>query len=111
MDKTTINYLISKGFSIEEIMKMENPEADNKSAENKDNKPAEIKNENTDKKEEVPAKTKSVEELLSDLKAEISDMRTQIHNSNRMQNVIEPEIKQQLSFEEDIEKMIEEVNK
>lgn len=103
MDKSKINFLLKNGFTLDEIMKLETPEPEPTEPDTKEN------NTNTDK--EADSKEKSIEQLLSDFKKELSDMREQIHKDNRTKTAIEPETPKQLSFEEDIEKMIEEVTK
>lgn len=101
MDRATIEFLLKHGYKIDEIMKMEIPE-----------------NTETPKQEEPkqePQKpennTNSFEQMLSDFKKELSDMREEMHKQNRTQTFTEPKQPEQLSFEEDIEKMIEEVTK
>ena len=103
MEKNKIEFLLKNGFTLDEIMKMETPEETKE-----EDKNTKIE-ENKDK--EATNKEKSFEELLSDFKKELADMRDQIHKDNRTKTAIEPEKEPQLSFEEDIEKMIEEVTK
>ena len=95
MDKTKIEFLIKNGFTIDEIMKME-PEQ----KEQKPEDPVETKTEEPNK----------FDKMLADFKKELSDMREEMHKQNRARNVIE-ETPKQTTFEEDIEKMIEEVTK
>ena len=95
---------MKNGFTLDEIMKLETPEQP-------ENTDKETKKENIDINKEADNKEKSLEELLSDFRKELSDMREQIHANNRTKTAIEPEQPKQISFEEDIEKMIEEVTK
>lgn len=102
MEKTKINFLLKNGFTLDEIMKLETP----------DEPPEPVKEEkNIDTDKEAESKEKSIEQLLSDFKSELSQLREQIHRDNRIKTAIEPEEPKQISFEEDIEKMIEEVTK
>ena len=101
MDKTKIEFLIRNGFTLDEIMKLE-PESSEPVKE-----PEPVKNVEPVKTQE-PEKT--VETMLESLKQEIFELRSNLHAQNRAQNVIENPPKQ-LTFEEDIEKMIEEVTK
>lgn len=100
MDKKIIEFLIKNGFTIEEIMNMDSPAP---AEEQKQEEPVE-----TPKQENI---SNSFEKMLTDFKKELSDMREEIHKQNRQQTIIEPKPVEQLSFEEDIEKMIEEVTK
>lgn len=102
MDKTKIEFLIRNGFTLDEIMKLE-PEQKQEEPE-KTPTPA------------APAETKTeepnnFEKMLANFKKELSDMREEMHKQNRTQTFTEPKQPEQLSFEEDIEKMIEEVTK
>lgn len=101
MDKAKIEFLIKNGFTIEEIMKLESPETSepSKQEEPKQEPPKQENN------------TNSFEQMLNDFKKELSDMREEMHKQNRTQTFTEPKQPEQLSFEEDIEKMIEEVTK
>lgn len=99
MDKTKIEFLIKNGFTIEEIMKLE-PE---QKQEEQEKTPAPIET-----KTEEP---NNFEKMLADFKKELSDMREEMHKQNRTQTFTEPKQPEQVSFEEDIEKMIEEVTK
>ena len=95
MKKETIKFLLKNGFTLDDIAEME-PQS-----------PEPVK-EPEPTKEPEPAKT--VESMLESLKQEISELRSNLHAQNRAQNVIENPPKQ-ITFEEDIEKMIEEVTK
>lgn len=105
MDKTKIEFLIRNGFSLDEIMKLE-PETQESEQKQEEKNPA----------PSAPVETKSeesnnFEKMLADFKKELSDMREEMHKQNRTQSFTEPKQPEQLSFEEDIEKMIEEVTK
>lgn len=102
MEKAKINFLLKNGFTLDEIMKLEMPE---------ETPETEKEEKNIDNNKEAENKEKSIEQLLSDFKTELSQLREQIHRDNRIKTAIEPEEPKQLSFEEDIEKMIEEVTK
>ena len=104
MDKKTIKFLMKNGFTLDEIAEME-PETQEPEPE------PEIEQTNTNNDKEAENKEKSFEKLLSDFRTELSQLREQIHRDNRIKTAIEPEEPKQLSFEEDIEKMIEEVTK
>lgn len=102
MDKTKIEFLIRNGFTIDEIMKLE-PEQKQEEQEKTTASASPIET-----KTEEP---NNFEKMLADFKKELYDMREEIHKQNRQQTIIEPKPVEQLSFEEDIEKMIEEVTK
>lgn len=102
MDKTKIEFLIKNGFTLDEIMKLE-PE---QKQEEQEKTPAPAATVET--KIEEP---NNFEKMLADFKKELSDMREEMHKQNRTQTFTEPKQPEQLSFEEDIEKMIEEVTK
>lgn len=106
MDKATIEFLLKHGYKIDEIMKMEIPE-------NADSTKAETPKQEVPKQEQKNPEnnTNSFEQMLNDFKKELSDMREEMHKQNRTQTFTEPKQPEQLSFEEDIEKMIEEVTK
>lgn len=101
MDKATIEFLLKHGYKIDEIMKMETQEPA-ETPKQEESKPETPKQENN---------TNSFEQMLNDFKKELSDMREEMHKQNRTQTFTEPKQPEQLSFEEDIEKMIEEVTK
>lgn len=101
MDKATIEFLLKHGYKIDEIMKMEIPE--NTETPKQEEPEQEPKNPENN--------TNSFEQMLTDFKKELSDMREEMHKQNRTQTFTEPKQPEQLSFEEDIEKMIEEVTK
>ena len=100
MDKKKIEFLIKNGFTIDEIMNMET------SAPAEEPKP-----ETSAETPKQETESNSFEKMLSDFKKELSDMREEMHKQNRTQTFTEPKQPEQLSFEEDIEKMIEEVTK
>ena len=102
MDKTKIEFLIKNGFTIDEIMKLE--------LEQKQEEPEKTSTPaaSIETKTEEP---NNFEKMLADFKKELSDMREEMHKQNRTQTFTEPKQPEQLSFEEDIEKMIEEVTK
>lgn len=102
MNKTKIEFLIRNGFTLDEIMKLE-PEQKQEEQEKTPAPAAPIEN-----KTEEP---NNFEKILADFKKELSDMREEMHKQNRTQTFTEPKQPEQLSFEEDIEKMIEEVTK
>lgn len=102
MDKSKIEFLIKNGFTIEEIMKLD-PEQKQEEQEKTPDPAAPIET-----KTEEP---NNFEKMLADFKKELSDMREEMHKQNRAQTFTEPKQPEQLSFEEDIEKMIEEVTK
>ena len=101
MKKETIKFLIKNGFTIDEIADMETEKAENEPEKKPEPKPESVKEE---------PKKESVEDMIAALRKEISDLRETTHAQNRARNVIE-ETPKQLTFEEDIEKMIEEVTK
>lgn len=100
MDKALIKFLIKSGFTLDEIMEM-NPE-ENKEKE----EPEQIKTEEPKKEED-----NNVDNMLSELKTELKELREAVHKQNRENTFIEPKPVEKVSFEDDIEKLIEEVTK
>lgn len=103
MTKTEIEYLLKAGYSIAEIMAMEN-----------ENVPEPTKE--PDKTGEEPDKTpenepeKPLSEQLAELRGELKALRELTHEQNRTNNVIENPGKK-LTFEENVEELIKEVSK
>lgn len=106
MEKQKIEFLIKNGFTIEEIMKLD--------PEQKPEQKQEEQEKNTAPAAHIETKTEepnNFEKMIADFKKELSDMREEMHKQNRTQTFTEPKQPEQVSFEEDIEKMIEEVTK
>ena len=101
MDKATIKFLIKNGFTLDEIMEM-NPEEEKKEKE----EPEQIKIEEPKKEE-----SNNVDSMLSELKTELKELREAVHKQNRENTFIEPKPAEKVSFEDDVEKLIQEVTK
>ena len=120
MKKEVIEFLKKSGYSFEEIMKLDtdtgtdsgtdsgtdtgtgiNPSKTSENLSNSD----ETKKAGTDTPNE-----KTLAEQLAELRGELKALREITHNENRKQDTIEKPGKK-LTFEEDVEKLIEEVNK
>ena len=100
MDKKTIKFLIKSGFTVEEIAEMEeNKETETTEEETKETKPEESKEKN------------AVDAILEDFKKEMKELRDSIHKANRENTYKKPEEKKEATFEEDVEKLIEEVTR
>lgn len=102
MDKATIEFLRSAGYTLQEIMSMDAatqaPAQEPQQIPIPDPKPA---------ASDAPAQD-PLEEKLTALRNEIAQLRGSMQAQNRQQTVIEP-VPKQTSFTEDIEQMIKEV--
>ena len=107
MEKAVIEFLRKSGYTLSEIMKMdESANADTNADTNAETKTEE----NTETKTEENTETKTEIELkLEDLKNQIKELRDITHTQNIKHDVLEEEPEKPL--EEQVEDLLKEVNK
>lgn len=100
MDKKTIKFLIKNGFTLDEIVEIE-PEL----------KP-ETETEETQKEETKEEKKDTIADTLEEFKTQLKELRDSIHKANRENSYKKSEdTDKKPTFEEDVEKLIEEVTR
>lgn len=99
MEKKIIKFLIKNGFTLDEIVEIE-PEL-------KDG----TETEETQKEETKEEKKDNIAVTLEEFKTQLKELRDSIHKTNRENTFKKPEEKKEATFEEDVEKLIEEVTR
>ena len=107
-EKDKIQFLLGKGFSIDEIMESlssidENPSNLNEN----DKKVSEPLKEETPTESRSEASQNALEKQLEDLKAEIKTLRESVHRKNRTEDTVDTQdMTKKTTIEEDVESLI-----
>lgn len=108
MDKKKIEFLISAGFTLDEIMTLSESREKPSNFNSKDSGNKDTPEPEKPSIEPTQSPQDDLQKKLDELTAEIKSIRGDMQKQNRSREVIETEPKQ-LSFSEDIEKLISEV--